>query len=257
VLAVEVPKPVGLEHEVEAKLRVEAWLEDRRVGIAGDVYRRLRTSVGIELRGPQSGGVPGHVRMTPLQPNEAVGAGVDAGRCVEVRATHENLHAARVEVDGHERVLGLLDAGRVPLADGDDAVPARVHQQFRQAPAVGGRRGQRADGATGPAVVKALVRVVNEVDVPAMGDIGAAAVLVHPAADVEGGGRHLLSASVGSECDQGRAPALVGAALGPVRGAVLAQRAASEAQGLARDGRSADGRWPRAAGQRSRSLHLI
>ena len=96
----------------------------------------------------------------------------------------------------------------------DDLFPDVVNDHVGVSHVSLGRDGDRRFSM--PAPVHALVVVVDEVDHPIGHAKSAAAVLVDPAAGVEGRRRHVVNLPIGSPADDDVAPAFPGALLHPI-----------------------------------------
>src|SRR5215217_2582716 len=77
-LAVEVPPPCAVRHEVESAVRRPLRLEDRLVLAPCDPLDVLGKPFSVEITDHKLRAVPGHVRVVPRQPREATAVRVQA-----------------------------------------------------------------------------------------------------------------------------------------------------------------------------------
>ena len=189
--------------------------------------------------------------MVPAQPGEAVAVPAQARRRVEVRALDEDRLAARVEVDGGDRVHGLVRGVGVVLTDADQPAAA-VDHAVGVAQAVVVRHGRRRPAPID--AVEALIGEVREVDDAVEYREVAAAVLVNAGPSVERRWRHVLDVAVRPAPDDHVASSLRRPALDPVD--VLAvDDDLAEAHGARDDEVGRDRRPPRAVRRLVRRRH--
>ncbi len=224
-----------MEHPVRRIVR----LEDRNGGTAGDVPVRGDRAVGVQARLAADRAVPGHVRMTPLDPGEAPAVRRQRGHGVEVRTLRQRRHGA-VRGDGDETVLRLALRPARRLGDRDQPAACRVHGEVRIGRAI--RRRDGDDLAARFDAVHALVARVHEPDAAVMGGDCAAAILVRLGPDIVGRGGQIAHATVRGAAHQDRAPLLPGPLFGPQDGVAVEQDLAepdgSAGQQIRRDRRA-------------------
>ncbi len=165
-----------------------------------------------------TGAVPRHVRVIPFAPGEP-SVLAQSGMGVEVGAGNEDAAAIRivgVEIEGDDRGDRLGSRGAVILANREEQAPGRIEGERRVAvrraggDAADGTGLEQVDGAVGPGAVGEQVAFHRP---------GAAAVLVHPGADV-GIGSELCGLLLGRLAPQADPSALLGMTLRPVPHAV-------------------------------------
>ena len=83
---VQVPPAAAVADEVQPAVRAPGRLKDALGGAAGDAPLRGEPSGGRQLRHPQLGAVPRHLRVVPAEPGEPPPVGAEARRRVEVVA---------------------------------------------------------------------------------------------------------------------------------------------------------------------------
>ena len=203
-------------------------------------------AVGIELGQPQVAALPRHARMVPAQPGEPAAVGRQARAGEEVVAAGQHRLLAGAQGDGDDRV-DRLARGRVVLAHGDQPVARRVEHRVGVAEgAAAGDGPRRLAAAHAP---DPLVGVVAEEELAVGGDDeGAAAVLVHPVAGVEGRRVDVGAASVGGALDDDVATVLGRPAFAGEDG-VAGDRDLAEAHGGGGQRLGAERRPPAAEGR--------
>src|SRR5713101_8001756 len=160
--AVEVPPACPIGDVVQLALRSPLGLADRLARTAGDLARRLKRPVRIELTDPELGPVPWHVGVVPREPRKPSSVGAEPGRRVEVVAAREHYRIAPpVHVECDERVDSLAFPPRMVLAHCEDALAWAVDRQVRVPHSPFG-----ADGARRPCGILAVDTLVVEVGEP-------------------------------------------------------------------------------------------
>ena len=201
--AVEVPPLVAIGDDDERPITPPERLLECLVTVADEpasvAHRRT-----VEVRDPQFGRVPRHVRVHPLDPHERAPVRRHPRRCVEVGTGRDHLGTHRT-VGGHRDDLvdrlavtvTLVDA-HIPLAVGGRS-PVGVSQSSRHRRFRGQqhRLTSRLDPAQ--ALVAELAVVGNAVGGPPCSP----AVLVHARANVDLGWRHILRRPVAPAHERG------------------------------------------------------
>ena len=126
--------------------------------------------------------------MVPFEPGESPAVGAEARRRVKVAARLQDpLRPRAVERHLDQRVDGLARVGRVVLAHPDHPPASAVHHPvgIAQPARPAGLRGNRHRHGARLLPVQALVGVVAEIDRAVVGQVGAAAIFMDPAADIE------------------------------------------------------------------------
>ena len=220
-LPIQVP-PAGA---VVAKCRTPSGLHSvgrsTPRGRAGDEALAGHGSGGIEVRDPQLGAVPRHVRQVPREPGELRAVGGDPRRRRRSRDRPRRSTASPEPSAGTATSSFTTPSVLMALADArSPAIRPASPGRRRTEPPAGVRRDRHGRGARILAI-EPLVGEVREEDDAAMHGVRAAAVLVHLRPDVE-----TFRRDVGGRADTGRrgrprTAALRRAALEPVRDAVL------------------------------------
>ncbi len=186
--------------------------------------------------------------MIPLQPRQPPSVGAEHRIGDEVGAGHEHFagrqrgRAERHRDDGRGRLRVALG---VVLAHAQQSLAASVDPALRVEIARQRERRGRGPGGEG---VQLLVGEVRGVDRALVDGVGGAAVLVHAAADVEPGRRHVCRGAPRRRAHEHVAPAFRRPALQPVE-VVAVNGDLSETQGAGRGPRGRERRGPGAVGR--------
>ena len=213
--AIQVPPATSIADEVEDPVRRPLGLGDRFVRAARRQVGRTEKTVAPDGGDAQSGRIPGHVRVVPLEPRESRPVRGEPRGSEEVRALDE--HARRplpVERDLDDRGDGLAIA-RVVLTHGEEPAATGVEPEVR-VPVVALGRDRLGLGHARVQTVEAAVRSIREDDGPAGDRVGPAAVFVDAGPHVERGGKHVLGGPIGSPPHEHAPAGLRGPALDPV-----------------------------------------
>ena len=219
VVAIEVPPLVSIGHGQDRSVGSESGKHDRCGTVACDLLGLGHCAV-CELRMPELGCVPRHVRVVPLHPNDLARVGIEARRRVEVGARSDDLDPfGTVASNGNQIVcrlhMGAVDVGKMGFADADVPGLVRGRASVGESDAAvdvgGGCQAPRLRGSVHSA--QTLIAVVGEPD-RAVGDRpSAATVFVDSSPHARVGRGHLgdLACSDPHERDPA---ALFGARLG-------------------------------------------
>ena len=212
---VQVPPARSIRDEMDDAVGGPLRLGDRLFGAARDQDRLAQRAIRVDRGHPEATGVPGHVRVVPLQPGDTTAARGDPGRGQEVGA--EQQHRRRLQaVDRDRNDRGhRLPVVAVVLPDGQEPPARGIGPQVGISPLTFGRDCHgRIRTRIDP--VEPSVGEVREHHDPAGHDIGAAAVLVDPGADIEGRRGHIGDGPVHGRSDQHATAALGRAPFEPV-----------------------------------------
>ena len=223
-------------------------LENRLVDASGDAAGLAQGTLGRHFREPQLAAVPGHVGVVPGEPGQGAAIGAEPRAGIEVGARDQHPPGLRRALQGeaHDLVDRLGRALAMVLAHADEAIAAAVHDRVGVTPRA--LRRERGRFGAGGLSIEARVGEVAEHHEALGGDEGAAAVFVHPAAGVEGGGGEVGESAVGRAPHDHRAAAFVGARFAPVDLAG-GRRHLAEGDGPLHHRGGADGRFPGPVGR--------
>ena len=81
---IQVPPTGPVRDEVQTASRAPLWLEHRLAGSPSDPAGLCQPVLRVEVRHPELGAVPGHLRMAPFEPGQTGAVGVESGTGVKV-----------------------------------------------------------------------------------------------------------------------------------------------------------------------------
>ena len=251
---VQVPPAAAVGDEIEHAVGRPFRLEHRLAAAAGDHPRRADRAIGKQVRHPQLGLVPGHVRMIPRQPSQPGTVGADRRIAAEVATFDQHLTgAAGRQVQCHDGVDRLAPRHAMVLAHAHQAAPAAVHHPVAEtqvAPFRSDRHRRRARLLP----VHPLVGEVGEPHHAVRDPEAEPAVLVHPGTHVERRRGHVVHGAVQGAAHDHVAAAVGGTRLHPVH-VVAVELDRPQAHRVLDDQIGGDGRLPRTVGCDGRHLH--
>jgi len=242
--AVQVPPAAAVGDEVQQAVGRPLRLADRFAHAARDHAAVDQAAVRCDIGHPQLGALPGHARVVPAQPGQVAAVRRQARRGIEIVAVDQDRLAA-VEADRADRIDRVCLARQVVLAHRDQALARAVGHEVGVAHGLFLRHHDRLGAILDP--VQAVVGVVREPHRARLHRIGAAAVLVHAVAHVEGGRRE-LGLAAGALAQQGGAAGFARAA-GQPQHVVAVERELRQRHGAGRNHGGADRGSPGAAGR--------
>jgi len=154
--------------------------------------------------------------VPPRKPAQGRAAGADARRGIEVLAGREHQHRTAVERDTNECRDGLASRLGVVLPDADELPVSAVQREVAIAERPRGCQRRGRGLAFQIQGIYALIAEVDEVDVIAVHEVGATAVLVHSRTRVEPGRRDVARRAGRGMPDEDVAPALLRTPFDPI-----------------------------------------